>query len=380
VLDPRDYSLNQLYRWLLIALLFPLFFLNGWLVTQVLQYFQPLVTTFVVAILLSFLLNYPVQFLQKRGLQRGLSVLLVVLIAFAIFAALGVTLIPLLLEDVGEVIQLLPQWFDSGRAQLQSFQAWAITRGLPIDVSRIIDQLSNRFPDQLQSFSDEALGLALGAIGNVSEALLVAILTFYLLLDAERLSKGFFQLLPTSLGSDVKRSLEQNFENYIIGQLTLASITGTTQTIALLLLNVPYALLFGLVIGVLAIIPFGDAIGFGLIGLVLTAQDFWLGIKVLVVAIVIDQIIDQIVAPRLLGRFTGLRPIWVLTALLVGTRIGGVLGLVLAVPLTSFVKSLIDDFKLLKAAEDNPLTTVTLPAGDRPEESSPLSVQEAGKV
>jgi predicted PurR-regulated permease PerM len=200
------------------------------------------------------------------------------------------------------------------------------------------------------------------------------------LLDAERLSKGFFQLLPTSLGSDVKRSLEQNFENYIIGQLTLASITGTTQTIALLLLNVPYALLFGLVIGVLAIIPFGDAIGFGLIGLVLTAQDFWLGVKVLVVAIVIDQIIDQIVAPRLLGRFTGLRPIWVLTALLVGTRIGGVLGLVLAVPLTSFVKSLIDDFKLLKAAEDNPPTTVTLPAGDRPEESSQLSVQEAGKV
>jgi predicted PurR-regulated permease PerM len=380
VLDPHEYSLHQLYRWLLLALLFPLIFLNGWLVTQVLQYFQPLVTTFVVAILLAFLLNYPVQFLQKRGLQRGSSVLLVVLIAFAIFAALGVTLIPLLLEDVGEVIQLLPQWFDSGRAQLQSFQAWAITRGLPINVSRIIDQLSNRFPDQLQSFSDEALGLALGAIGNVSEALLVAILTFYLLLDAERLSKGFFQLLPTSLGSDVKRSLEQNFENYIIGQLTLASITGTTQTIALLLLNVPYALLFGLVIGVLAIIPFGDAIGFGLIGLVLTAQDFWLGVKVLVVAIVIDQIIDQIVAPRLLGRFTGLRPIWVLTALLVGTRIGGVLGLVLAVPLTSFVKSLIDDFKLLKAAEDNPPTTVTLPAGDRPEESSQLSVQEAGKV
>jgi predicted PurR-regulated permease PerM len=380
VLNPRDYSLNQLYRWLLIALLFPLIFLNGWLVTQVLQYFQPLVTTFILAILLSFLLNYPVQFLQQRGLHRGLSVLLVVLIAFAIFAALGVTLIPLLLEDVGEVIQLLPQWFDSGRAQLQSFQAWAVTRGLPIDVSRIIDQLSNRFPDQLQSFSDEALGLALGAIGNVSEALLVTILTFYLLLDAERLSKGFFQLLPTSLGSDVKHSLEQNFENYIIGQLTLASITGTTQTIALLLLNVPYALLFGLGIGVLAIIPFGDAIGFGLIGLVLTAQDFWLGVKVLVVAIVIDQIIDQIVAPRLLGKFTGLRPIWVLTALLVGTRIGGVLGLVLAVPLTSFVKSLIDDFKLLKAAEDQQLLMATQQGGDRPEEPSTLSVQEAGKV
>jgi predicted PurR-regulated permease PerM len=67
-------------------------------------------------------------------------------------------------------------------------------------------------------------------------------------------------------------------------------------------------------------------------------------VKVAAVAVVIDQVIDQAIAPRLLGRFTGLRPVWVLVALLVGTKIGGLLGLLVAVPLASFIKSAADGF------------------------------------
>jgi len=67
-------------------------------------------------------------------------------------------------------------------------------------------------------------------------------------------------------------------------------------------------------------------------------------------------VIDQLVAPRLLGRFTGLRPVWVLLALLVGTRLAGLLGLILAVPLTSSVKTLINEIFRTPATE----------TGDRP--------------
>ncbi len=66
--------------------------------------------------------------------------------------------------------------------------------------------------------------------------------------------------------------------------------------------------------------------------------------KVFAVAVVIDQLIDQAIAPRLLGRFTGLRPIWVLIALLVGTNVGGVLGLLIAVPVAGFIKDAADGF------------------------------------
>lgn len=341
-------SLTRLISWLIITLLFPLVYLNGWLVFQVVQYFQPLVTIAILSTLLAFILNFPVRFLQERGLKRGQAVFLVVLTTLALVAALGVTLIPLLAEDVGEVAQLLPQWIDSGSQQLQAFQAWAVAHRLPINVSRLEVQLSDGISSRLQPLSDGAVGFALEALDSLSQVLLVTILTFYFLLDAKRLSEIVFARLPGAIRSQVKESLQQNFQNYFIGQLTLASVTGTALSIAFVILQVPYALLFGLGVGVLAVIPFGDLVGFTLLGLVLAAQNFWLGVRVLAVAIVIDQTIDQIIAPRLLGRFTGLRPLLVLGALLIGTKVGGLLGLVLAVPLTSFIKSLIDDYWLLQ--------------------------------
>jgi len=109
-----------------------------------------------------------------------------------------------------------------------------------------------------------------------------------------------------------------------------------------LVLRVPFGLLFGIGIGFLSLVPFGDVLGFSLVSLLVAYQDFWLGVKTLVLVILVDQVIDQVIAPRILGGFTGLRPVWVLISLLVGTKIAGLLGLLIAVPMASFIKSTID--------------------------------------
>jgi predicted PurR-regulated permease PerM len=75
-------------------------------------------------------------------------------------------------------------------------------------------------------------------------------------------------------------------------------------------------------------------------------------VKVLATAVVIDQLIDQAIAPRLLGKFTGLRPIWVLIALLVGTNVAGVLGLLIAVPVAGFIKDTADGFSKFDDSEN----------------------------
>jgi predicted PurR-regulated permease PerM len=67
-----------------------------------------------------------------------------------------------------------------------------------------------------------------------------------------------------------------------------------------------------------------------------------LGIKVLAVGLLVEQAIENIIAPRLLGRFTGLNPVWVLVALLLGTRIAGLLGLLVAIPIAGFIKTTLD--------------------------------------
>jgi predicted PurR-regulated permease PerM len=336
-------SPNKVHQLLRIGLPFPLIVFNAWLALKVFQYFQPLVTIFGLAALLAFILNYPVQFLQQRQVQRKYAVILVFLLTLVTLLAFGITLIPILLEQLSEGAKLLPQWIDAGSQELQALSDWVETQNLPIDLSHLLMQLGDRLPGELQSLAEEFLSLALGTIDSVSEIILTVVVTFYLLLDGERLWKSLFQRLPSRWSLTLQQSLQQNFQNYLIGQVALAALVGLTMSLAFLALRVPFGLIFGLGIGIMTLIPFGDVLSFSLVSLLVAAHDFWLGAKTLAVALVLDQIIDQAIAPRLLGSFTGLSPIGVLAALAVGTKVGGLLGLLTAVPLASFLKSGLDN-------------------------------------
>ncbi|RUT00139.1 hypothetical protein DSM106972_075870 [Dulcicalothrix desertica PCC 7102] len=143
-------------------------------------------------------------------------------------------------------------------------------------------------------------------------------------------------MAPTYL----QNSLRQTFENFISGQFIIATILTVLQTSAFLLLNVPFGLLFGVVIGIMSLIPLGGATSIALIGLILTIQDFWVGIKVLVITVILGQINETLIAPRILGNLVGLNPFWLLISLFLGARFAGPLGLFLAVPIASFIKIL----------------------------------------
>jgi len=103
-------SPNKVQRWLALGLPFPLIVLNAWVALQVFDYFEPLVTVFGLGVLLAFILNYPVRFLHQRGMERNRAVFLTFLVALIMVIAVGVTLIPILLEQLSEVLRVLPSW------------------------------------------------------------------------------------------------------------------------------------------------------------------------------------------------------------------------------------------------------------------------------
>ncbi|MBN3910345.1 MAG: AI-2E family transporter [Nostoc sp. NMS1] len=337
-------SLNQLVKWLIFTLLFPLIFLNGWLAFLLVKNFQPVVTILVLATLLAFVLNYPVAILQKRGVKRGYAVSLVFISALIIIVALGITLVPIVLEQSHEMVKILPQWIDSSEEKLQVLNDWFFRHKLNVNLSQLLTQFTDQLPNELEFITDKLLSIIVDTIDSVSDALIIVVLTFYLLLDGPIIWEWTFKKLPGNFAQQVKQSIQQNFQNYLIGQGTLALLMGVSETLMFLAFQVQFALLFGLGVGLLSLIPFGDVVSLVVITLILATHDFWLAVKVLAVAFVIDQLIDQAIAPRLLGRFTGLRPIWVLIALLVGTNVGGVLGLLIAVPIAGFIKDAADGF------------------------------------
>ncbi|ODG97829.1 AI-2E family transporter [Nostoc sp. KVJ20] len=339
-----NFSLNQLLRWLIFTLLFPLAFLNGWLVFLLVKNFQPVVTILVLATLLAFVLNYPVSIIQKRGLKRGYAVALVFISALIIIIALGITLLPIVLEQFNEMVKVFPQWIDSSEEKLQIVNEWFFRHRINVNLSQLLAKITEQLPNELEFVSDKLLSIIIDTIDSISEALIIVVLTFYLLLDGPRIWEGIFKKLPGSIAQQVSQSIQQNFQNYLIGQGTLALLMGVSITLLFLAFQVQFALLFGLGVGLLSLIPFGDVVSLVVITFIIATHNFWLAVKVFAVAVVIDQLIDQAIAPRLLGKITGIRPIWVLIALLIGTNVGGVLGLLIAVPVAGFIKDVADGF------------------------------------
>jgi predicted PurR-regulated permease PerM len=333
--------LNQLPRWAVWGLAFPLFILNCWVFLQVFSYFQSLITIFITANLLAFVLNYPVKFFTSRGVERDRAILLVALLAFLFVIVLGLTLAPALINQINDLIAGLPSWIESSSQQIQSLDRWAAGRRLPLNLSGLSVQLTERLAEQLQALTGQFLGVVLITLGSVFNLIFIVVMTFYLLLQGGQLWNGIFQWFPQPYDSLLRQLLRQNFHNYFIGQASLAAIMGLAMMVAFIVLRVPFALLFGLGVGFMALFPFGTGVSITVIGLLITLKNFWLGVKVLGVAFIIQQAIENGVAPRLLGGFTGLNPVWILVALLIGIQVAGILGLLLAVPMAGVVKGIL---------------------------------------
>lgn len=333
-------------RWLTIGIAFPLTVLNGWVLLQVVKYFQPLVNIFITAILLAFILDYPIEFFQRQGIKRKLAIAGALLITVVGGVGLTVTLVPLILEQIYELANVLPTWIDSGTARLQAFQDWALQQQeLPINLSEIVTQVLDKLSNQLQTFTGRILSIAVDTIGTLVNVLLTVVLTIYMVINGEQLWDGIFKWFPSHISTQVRQLLREDFQNYFLGQAVLGAILAVSLILAFVLLQVPLALLFGVTIGIFSLFPFGTTIGIIIVSLLVGLQNFWLGVEIFAVSVGLDQINSNIVAPRLLGNLTGLNPVWVVISLLIGGKLGGIIGVLVAIPIASFIKDFADSWQ-----------------------------------
>ncbi len=353
--------LNKLPRWAIWGLAFPLFVIDGWLALEVFAFFRVQLTIFLTAILLSFVLNYPVQWLSRFRLRRSLAVLLVLLVFVSALGAGGVLLVPPLMAQVNDFSSRLPSWLDSGLFQAAALQNWAESLNLPLDLTRLTAQLELKLTSQLQSLSAGIFTQLPNAISVIVDIVLTVVLTLYLLLHGEKLWDGIFYWLPERWNDRARPLIKRNFQNYFLGQLTVALLMGTAMTVAFVLIKVPFGLLFGLAVGVMALFPFGASVSIAVISCLTALKSIWLGVRVVTVAAVLDQIVANVIAPQLIGGIVGLNPVWILVSLLLGTKIAGVLGLIVAVPVASSIKGLFTEFKTPPSlAEERVDTAVVL--------------------
>ncbi|MEO0969418.1 MAG: AI-2E family transporter, partial [Cyanobacteria bacterium J06639_18] len=172
---------------------------------------------------------------------------------------------------------------------------------------------------------------------------LIVVLSFYMLLYGRGVWHGLINILPKKIRVPFANSLQLNFHYYFLSQILLALFMVVSLTPIFFLLGVPFALLFAIIIGISQLIPFvGATLGIGLVTLLILMQNFWLAIEVAAVAILIQQLKDNLLTPKLLGDFIGLNPVWILVSILIGFEIAGLFGTLIAIPIAGTIKDTFD--------------------------------------
>ena len=344
--------------WLKAGLALPLLVLNLWVLRQLLLPLAPFPALFMGAALIAFLLDLPSRWLMGRGLPRWLAYALVVGLSFGLLALAAVWLVPRLIEQLAELITALPGWLAQGETLLQQLQAWAGSRGLPTDFGDLSSELLTRTSQLARQVSQQLLSLLGATVGLTVNTVIVLVLAVFLLLGGEGISAGLAQWLPPRTRSLVVTTLNRTFRGYFAGQVLLALILSVAQIVVFTLLGIPYGVLFAVAIGFTTLVPYASALTILLVSLLLALDDPRTGLEVLVAAISVGQVVDQVIQPRLMGRIVGLQPAWLLISLPVGARLGSLLGLgdllglLLAVPVASCAKTFLDAWgEQLRAAE-----------------------------
>lgn len=359
-------AISPLGKALAIGVAIPLLVLNIWAVSTIFEYFHSLLVIVVAASLLAFLLNYPVNLLQLKGNNRERASIVVFLLSLSLLLALGVTLVPLAFNQAQQLVSSLPKWIDSGKQQLLLLNVQLENMGFPINLDLITEQIVDRLKSQLQAITEKALNFALFTVTSLLDSLLTLVLTFYLLQHGDELWTSLIDWLPSRIRQPFSQTLRLSFQNFFLGQFILATSLGSALTLAFLWLRVPFGLLFGLTIGTMALVPFGGSVGIALVTLLVALRDIWLGLKVLAAAVLVQQIIENLIAPRVLGSITGLNPVWVFISILTGARVGGLLGVIIAVPTAVVIKTALTALKSPAILAEATLETTSTPSAANP--------------
>ena len=347
-------------RLLIFGLSGPIVALNIWLLSQAFRYFEHLFTVLTVAAILAFLLNYPVKFFERARITRAQAVIIVLLLSLTLLVFVGLILVPVVTDQTVQLLKGIPAWLETSQDNLEQLDKWAQARRLPLDLKGFSNRINARIESQVQALAGQAFGFALGTLSGLIDTVLVVVLAFYMLLYGDRMWQGLIHYLPPQIGLPLSASLRLNFQNFFIGQLLLGLFMVVTLIPIFLVLEVPFALLFALLIGVAELIPYiGATLGIGLVTILVLFQNWWLAIQVALSTIFMQQIKDNVLAPRLMGNFTGLNPIWIFIALLMGAEIAGLLGAFVAIPIAGTIKSTIDAVRSLKQKGIVPNVTIS---------------------
>ncbi len=312
------------------------------LFVAVLWFLGDVLLPFVLGAAIAYCLDPVADKLEEWGFGRALSVVVITIFAVLIFVLLILLVIPTLISQTAQLIETAPQLF----AQLRD----ALTARFPqlMDETSVIRQQLGALGQTIQESGGALLNQVLSAAGGIVNVLvlvvLVPVVTFYLLLDWDRMLARIDELLPRDHAPVIRQlahEMNRTLASFIRGQGTVCLILGIYYAAALMLVGLNFGLVIGSIAGLLTFIPYVGALVGGALAIGMALFQFWgdwLWIIVVAVIFQTGQLVEgNILTPKLVGSSVGLHPVWLLFALTAFGTLFGFVGMLVAVPVAAMI-------------------------------------------
>ncbi|GED32329.1 AI-2E family transporter [Brevibacillus centrosporus] len=317
--------------------------------SQLFHLLEEVLVPVLVGLIIAYLLHPIVQLLERRRVPRLMAVLLIYG-SFVLIIAIGVVnAIPIFTKQLVELSDDLPrlsEWYYKWMSEWEAHKYF-----LPDSISHGVDRVIIQSHENMSRSVTQLVNNARNSIGKVLAYAVVPFIAFYLLKDMKQLHEAGMSVVPRAYRKQVLavlRDINESLGNYIHGQMTVAIIVGVFAYLGYWLVGMPYPFVLAAFVCLTNIIPYiGPLIGAAPAVVVALTISTKMLLLVLLINIVIQVVEGNILSPNIVGRSLHLHPLLIIMALLAGEAIGGVIGLIVAVPVLAVCKVIISRVALM---------------------------------
>ena len=335
-----------------------------------------ILTPFVGGILLAYILYLPCKKIEeclkktkKKNIlnkhARGFSVTITYLITLLILVIIVNCILPIIIHSLTDLVNNIPGYYETAVKKLNELPEDSFLRSENVnDLIKDLQAIDLKQYINVEKMLQYAKGV-ISAVSSIFNIFIAIIVSIYILLQRKRIISFWGRFIRSVVNKKAYMKIRKYFRNgneiffkFLTSQILDAIVVGILVSIAMLIMNVKYAVLLGFMIGLFNLIPYFGAIVAVIIAIIVTMLTGGIGkaIVLAIVAIILQQIDANIINPKIVGDSLKISQLVVIFAVIVGGEYFGVLGMFLAVPVVTVIKMIMEDYMLEKGK--NSKTTI----------------------
>ncbi|NQU83196.1 MAG: AI-2E family transporter [Parcubacteria group bacterium] len=314
------------------------------LLVVAIYYLRHIVAMIFVSFMLASLMDPVADWFEKHKIPRGLAVLLIFIVFLGAFAGVLILLVPPILDQIREFVRDFGGYWERISSSFEALERWGAEQGFSSNFQKSLESIEANLGKAISGIFSTVSGI----FGGVVTFVVVLVMTFYMVVEEGAIKRMLRNVAPDEVlpyFSQRLSAVKKKLGDWLRGQMILMFIVGLFAFVGLLILGVEYALVLGVLAGLTEIIPYVGPILGAIPAIFLALADSPLkAFFVVILYFIIQQVENNFLVPKVMQRAVGLNPIISIIALLIGAKIAGFVGILLAIPVTTAASVFIKDF------------------------------------